>query len=679
MNRRELLRASAALAAAGVHPRFAFGDDKPAPGDEMIRKYLAAEAKRISAKFLDGAATKPAWEEARARLKREFLFMLGLDPVPEKTPLKATVTGTLERGDVVVEKLHYQSKPGLYVTGNLWRPKSATAGLNPAARKDKLPAILYVCGHSNKGRDGNKTAYQDHGRWFASNGYVCLVVDTLQLGEIAGTHHGTYNLGRWWWHSRGYTPAGVECWNGIRGIDYLCSLPYVDAEKIGVTGISGGGATTNWVASADDRVKVAVPVSGVSDLECYVTDQVINGHCDCMFFHNLYQWEWTTALALFAPKPLLFANSDNDGIFPMSGNKRIIARLRKLYAMLGAKENVDEHVSRGGHAYRPDLRLAIFGFFHKHLKGETGGGAGGNPRGVSPTKQTAVKDADFTPIDGKDLRAFPTDADIPKDAINATADESFVPAAKVELPTEKNFKEWKSGLVKQLREKVFRALPEKVPAAKYLKRLEGSRQLDEVEPGLVCESQFFLNYDDDAESLLVVVLNPDEDAGKAEEFWRKRLEYSGYISAVHPRGGGRLKWTVRNPPNTVERSLVLLGQSVDSGRVRDVIAMYEPIAGHNRKVRLAGRGTAGVIAAYAALLASGKFAGVVISDPPTSHRDGPHFLNVMRVLDIPEALGLLAPDVKLTLVGKNAKDKAFDRTAAIYAAAGAKDKFRRES
>jgi hypothetical protein len=84
--------------------------------------------------------------------------------------------------------------------------------------KRQLPAILYVCGHSGRGRDGNKTAFQDHGMWFASNGYICLVIDTLQLGEVAGKHHGTYNLNRFWWQNRGYTPAGVECWNGVRGI-----------------------------------------------------------------------------------------------------------------------------------------------------------------------------------------------------------------------------------------------------------------------------------------------------------------------------------------------------------------------------------------------------------------------------------------------------------------------------
>lgn len=662
MNRRDLFRASALSLVSGRSRSRLAAEPAPPSADEAIHKYLAAEAKRLSAKFLDGATTQAEWEAARPRLKREFLYMLGLDPLPEKTPLHATVTGTLTRGGVAIDKLHYQSKPGLYVTANLYRPKGVTktAGMNPAAR---LPAILYVCGHAGRGRDGNKTAYQDHGMWFASNGYVCLTVDTLQLGEIAGTHHGTYREGRWWWHSRGYTPAGVECWNGVRGIDYLCSLPYVDADKIGVTGISGGGATTNWVAAADDRVKVAVPVSGVSDLECYVTDEVINGHCDCMFFHNLYQWEWTTALALFAPKPLLFANSDDDKLFPMSGNKRIVARLRKCYAMLGAKENVDEHVSKGGHAYRPDLRVAIYSFFNRHLKGDN----------------TPVKDAEFAKIDGRELRAFPTDKDIPKDAINAKADETFVPVAKVELPTAQTFKAWKAGLVKQLREQVFRALPEKVPAATVVTALPPSVGIYSAEANVPFMWAALKPDRDKKHGDTVVVITAANESEKEADYWAER-EPKSFRSAIYPRGVGleRLKWTTKNPPNTVERSLALLGQTVDSGRVRDVAGFLTLYVEKDAKVRLCGRGHAGVIAAYAALFVPGVVSEIVIFEPPTSHRDGPHFLNVMRVLDIPEALGLLAPDVALTLVGTGAKDKAFDRTAAIYTAAGAKGKFKRE-
>src|SRR5207247_9085606 len=128
---------------------------------------------------------------------------------------------------------------------------------HPPARQ--LPAILYVCGHSGKGRDGNKTAFQDHGMWFASNGYVCIILDTLQLGEIPGVHHGTYGRpwlhlkaygikdkeayeNRWWWHSAGYTPAAVECWNGVRAIDYLLTRDDGDGQRRGATRITRGGA-----------------------------------------------------------------------------------------------------------------------------------------------------------------------------------------------------------------------------------------------------------------------------------------------------------------------------------------------------------------------------------------------------------------------------------------------------
>ncbi len=188
--------------------------DRGAPGDGMIQAYLARAAEKIESDFLAGVTTGQEWDQRRAEYRAEYLYMLGLVPWPEETPLRATVTGTLPRDGYMVDMIHYQSRPRLYVTGNLYRP----AGVPPGRR---LPAVLYVCGHWNQGRFGNKTACQSHGIWLAKHGYICLVVDSLQLGEIAAIHHGTYSEGRWWWHSRGYTPAGVECWNGIRGIDYL--------------------------------------------------------------------------------------------------------------------------------------------------------------------------------------------------------------------------------------------------------------------------------------------------------------------------------------------------------------------------------------------------------------------------------------------------------------------------
>src|SRR5205807_7073841 len=117
-------------------PALAAGESKP--GDEMIHKYLAQETTKISQRFLDGAKSLEEWQARRPRLRQEYFDMLGLWPVPPKMPLNTRVTGILEHEDVLIEKLHFQSRPGLYVTANLYAPKKA---------KGKLPAVLYLCGH----------------------------------------------------------------------------------------------------------------------------------------------------------------------------------------------------------------------------------------------------------------------------------------------------------------------------------------------------------------------------------------------------------------------------------------------------------------------------------------------------------------------------------------------------
>src|SRR5262245_50486586 len=524
-------------------------------GDKLIDRYLAHETERLSQRFLDGATTLEEWQKKRPRLRQEYLDMLGLWPLPEKTPLKATVTGTVERGDVVIELLHYQSRPGLYVTGNLYRPKKAGGGREaPAA---KLPAVLYVCGHSGRGRNGNKTAFQDHGMWFASNGYVCLIVDTLQLGEVAGIHHGTYSEGRWWWQSLGYTPAGVECWNGIRGIDYLVSRPDVDPERIAVTGISGGGASTVWIAAADERVKCAVPVSGMSDLESYVKNKVINGHCDCMFLVNTYQWEWTTIAALIAPRPMLFANSDNDSIFPMDGNRRIIGRLRKLYKLYEKADLVDDYVSKGGHDYRPDLRVAIFRWINTHIKKDKG----------------AVKDPDFKPLPNADLRVFPTDADLPRDAKNKTIDTLFVRAGSLDLPEEgKDFAKWRDGVVKELRAKSFRAFPARIPAAWVGAQDKEGWTLITERDIIVSLSNDLQKKVRDKNTAVLLVLNPGEKMPDKVPAWASLFTEGTTVHVLAARGIDD-PWTKKSPPNYVERAHALLGRTVDEGRVWDIAAI----------------------------------------------------------------------------------------------------------
>ncbi len=639
--------------------------DRGQPGDEMIQAYLARETEKIHGRFLEDVKSLEDWQKRRPQYKEEYLHMLGLWPFEEKTPLRATITGTLQGDGYVVDMLHYQSRPRLYVTANLYRPTGVKKG-------QRLPAVLYVCGHSGRGRNGNKTAFQSHGIWFARHGYVCLMLDTLQLGEIAAIHHGTYREGRWWWHSRGYTSAGVECLNGIRGIDYLLSRPDVDPQRIAVTGISGGGAATFWIAAADERASVAVPVSGMADLVSYVPNRVINGHCDCMFLYNTFGWPWTRIAALVAPRPLLFVNSDADRIFPMDANDRVISRLERIYSLYGASDLVDAVVSIGGHAYREDIRRAVYRFINTHVKGD--------PGVVTDSEVDLVTGSGGDrkhPIEPEKLRVFPEDSDLPKDELNTTIDEHFVPMAQVQPPKEGEFEAWKARLQAELRRITFRCFPERIPPAKLVEQVQPDDAWLESEQGIkVGLKQVAGRKPAEPPKRVLLVVQAPDSAEPASEFVRGLREPGDDVYVCSPRGIGQTRWTRKNPPNYVERSHVLLGRTVDTGRVWDVIATARYLcAEHDGKVPvyLLGEGAAGVLAAYAALWEP-EIAGVVLQGPPLGHMaDGaPQFLNVLRVCDVPDVLGMLAPR-RLTLYGP--ESERLDQVAKAYAAAGASAKF----
>jgi dienelactone hydrolase len=634
--------------------------DRGQPGDLMIQRYLEAEAAKLDAGFTNGVATAEDWEQARGAYYREFLEMLGLWPLPEKSPLQAKVTGTLDRGDYQVELVHYQSRPGLYVTGNLYRPAPAAAG-------KRFPAIFYVCGHSGRGRDGNKTAFQSHGIWLARHGYVCLIVDTLQLGEIAGVHHGTYREGRWWWLSRGYTPAGVECWNGVRGIDYLISRPDVDPDRIGVTGISGGGAATYWIAAADERVKVAVPVSGMADLESYVSNRVVNGHCDCMFLYNAYQWPWTRLAALIAPRPLLFVNSDQDSIFPMDANERVINRLERFYSLFGAGDLVDGFVSIGGHAYRKDIRQASFRFLNTYLQND--------PRPVQDSEVDLVTGPreEVHPIPPEQLRVFPKEADIPAAARNGQIDQEFVPMAQVALPGENAFAPWKDALLARLRRLTFHHFPARIPPARVLDSAQTNYVRLETEKGIQVRLNALRPAVSSTQRIILFVTSATASAPPPP--WLDQvLGPTDAVYVCEPRGVGLSRWTRRHPPNYVERAHYLLGRTVDSGRVWDIAAAARYLHGlrtDRTTVWVAGEQGNAVLAIYAAVLEP-EVDGLILFEPPETHMDSaaPALLNVLRVCDIPEALGMVAPR-PVTLASR--EYRPLERVKQIYRAAGAAD------
>lgn len=654
--------------------------DAPAgatPGDEKIVEYFRQETQKLAAASLTDIKSRQEWTQRRDQYRQQMLDMLGLDPLPERTDLKATVTGTVDHADFTVENLHYQSRPGLYVTANLYVPK----GLEGPA-----PAVLYVCGHGAVKKDGisygNKVYYQHHAISFARQGYVCLVLDSLQLGEIEGIHHGTYSHGLWWWNSRGYTPAGVEAWNCVRALDYLETRKEVDPKRIAVTGRSGGGAYSWWITAIDDRIAASAPGAGIADLHNHVVDGTVEGHCDCMFMVNTYRWDYAHVAALAAPRPLLLVNTDKDPIFPLDGVMRIYWQVRHLYDLHDAANEFGPDIAEGDHGDFQNQHLAILRWFNKKLKGE----------------DPLIDKAPEKLFEPEQLKVFPPDG-LPEDSINARVHETFVPTAPA--PTVPASKEaWatqRHAWMQGLRDKSFRGWPEDDQAGSLdVKALDGGdvegldvkayeytaqgpvrlRFMVASRPGLEKPKAVVLNVLSDEEwtqlrSVIGRGFDPQaKEAGAAPadkdaaQLFRRAIEVSERVFVyMAPRGVGPSAFAPDDRRQTqVRRRFMLLGQTLESMQVWDVRRAVQAVRSlpemKDLPLRMQGEGPMAGVTLYASLFEPDIMRLDLWKLPP-SHMEGPHFLNVLRVLDMPQALAVAAERSEIVLHDMDAAPWSF--------------------
>jgi dienelactone hydrolase len=600
-------------------------------GDRMIAEYFAAETAKLEENCLAEIQTLDDWNAKKGEYRRQLLEMLGLDPLPERTDLKADVTGRTEHDEIVVENIHFQSRPGLYVTGNLYLPKKI----------DKpLPTILYVCGHGQVKKDGvaygAKANYQHHGAWFARNGYACLTIDTLQLGEIEGIHHGTHRYGMWWWLNRGYTPAGVEAWNCVRALDYLETRPEVDKTRFGVTGRSGGGAYSWWIAAIDERIQCAVPVAGITTLRNHVVDGTVEGHCDCMFMVNTYRWDYPLVAALVAPRPLLIANSDTDRIFPLDGVYHTFEKVRSIYRLYepverGVTAKVALNITAGPHKDTQELQTHAFRWFNFHLKGDDSPIDSRAPKLFEPEQLKVFQVPSKAPTSGRgdahnnaappgtltngrgfDRQGFEgQEFGWPPDQINTEIHETFVAAALPVVPADKGaWEKMRDVWLNALREKSFRAWPQR-PQVLDLKELFGHDEDGIVLVGFDLASEagvrqrVYLAYSESlsdemaaAKAADLLVLNVLDDAGwneflatvqpgfarnfpdegllprdfNAYRRWTRMLKGNRWIMAyVAPRGVGVSAFDQSERKQVQNRRrFYLLGQTLDSQQVWDI-------------------------------------------------------------------------------------------------------------
>lgn len=307
--------------------------------------------------------------QARGReFRRQLIANIG--GLPEKTPLNAKTVGVIERENFRIEKVIFESQPKFYVTASLYIPKKG---------KGPYPAILFPLGH--------EAGAKSHEAWqyalgsFATKGFVALAWDPAGQGERVQFYDPDIRASRLTASTREHSMLGVQTlvtgesfarytiWDGIRALDYLVSRPEVDPERVGVTGNSGGGTHTAYLAAIDDRLKVAAP-------SCYITSwsRLLaqlgpqDAEQNLPPFLNL-GYDFPDFLYAFAPKPFLVLSAIRD-FFPIGGARSTFDQVQRVYGEIGAKDKIKMVEADDGHGYTLPRRLAAYAWMSKWLKGQ---------------------------------------------------------------------------------------------------------------------------------------------------------------------------------------------------------------------------------------------------------------------------------------------------------------------
>lgn len=315
------------------------------------------------------SSDKPGWELQKRELRRRIWKAAGVT-VDHSLPLDYRETGMIKLNGYTIKKIYFQTRTGVYATANLYVPDG----------KGPFPAVINMHGHWAEGKAAESV--QSCAHELALNGYVCLNIDAWGSGERT-TNHGVHeyhgsNLGASLINV-GETLLGAQLADNMRGVDLLCSLPYVDKNRIGATGASGGGNQTMWLSAMDDRIKASMPVVSVGTFQAYI----MASNCVCeMLPTGLTFAEEAGVLSLMAPRALMIASAlqdKNKAFFP-SEMLRSFTHIKPIYELYGKSENIAYRLFDTPHGYWPEMREALLGWFALHLKGE----GDGSPRKEIP-------------------------------------------------------------------------------------------------------------------------------------------------------------------------------------------------------------------------------------------------------------------------------------------------------
>jgi hypothetical protein len=344
-------------------------------------------------------SSRAEWEARAAYLRSHVLATAGLTPMPERTPLNPTVFGEVTRPDYTVAKVYFESLPGFFVTGNLYRP----VGSGP------FPSILSPHGHWTYGRLENTSVNSGPARaiGLARLGFVVFTYDMVGYADSQQLPHTFGGPRQQLW---GLSLAGLQLWNGIRALDFVESLPYVRRDRIGMTGESGGGSQTFLLAAVDPRVAVAAPVNMIS--------LHMQGGCLCENAPGLRLATNNVEIAAtIAPRPMLMVSATGD--WTKETMEVEYPAMRGIYRLFDAEDRLHAVRIDAEHNYNKASREAMYAWMDRWLDD-------GPPR-------PSIEERSFTIEPLQDLLVF-HGRPLPPNAVTAAQlTDNWIAAAKRQL------------------------------------------------------------------------------------------------------------------------------------------------------------------------------------------------------------------------------------------------------
>jgi len=354
--------------------------------------YIAGQAYEMLAKRSEDISRISTLEEWQARqkvLQETLLHIVG--PFPSKTPLNAKIIRTIVKDSFRVEHIVYESQPGFYVTSSLFIP----SGLS---KNSKAPAVIYCSGHAEDGYRGQ--VYQHVILNLVRKGFIVFAFDPVGQGErleyfdpatgksIVGGPTTEHSYPGTQAFIAGSSQARYMIWDGIRAVDYLLTRKEVDHARIGITGRSGGGTQSAYIAAMDDRIYAAAP-------ECYITtftrllQTMGNQDAEQNLFNEISRGiDQPDLLAVRAPRPALMITTTRD-IFSIQGAMEAEKEVSLIYKAYGRESDFGRAEDDTSHASTRKNREAMYAFFQEHLNNP------GSPKD-EPTRNLSIEEMQVT-------------------------------------------------------------------------------------------------------------------------------------------------------------------------------------------------------------------------------------------------------------------------------------------